>query len=167
LRVLFSNIVTLESRFSMLAFPDVGVRKRLGCFTSHIEVSQHEHPLSKIRTRGAASVHESVSHFQSTRTVPVHSSGTSQIDWLDAKCGCVGDSNCGQETPQGMMSAQDVEEWYDESADADYTSGTLLSIERWGAMKMVTFQKYNLSPFTSEAIYFKDLLTPFLPAWMQ
>jgi hypothetical protein len=88
-------------------------------------------------------------------------------DWLDAKCGCTGDCNCGKETPLGMMDSRLVEEWYDESADADYINGTLLAIEGLGLMKLITFQKYNPSPFTSEMMYFKNLLNPFLPAWMQ
>lgn len=89
------------------------------------------------------------------------------IDWLDAKCGCIGDCNCGQETPLDMMSTQAVEDYFTESADADYINGTLLSIEGWGAMKLITTREYNPSPFTSETMYFMDLLAPFLPAWMK
>lgn len=85
------------------------------------------------------------------------------IDWLDAKCGCVGDCNCGKETPLSMMNPHEIEEWYKESADADDVSGTLLSIEGWGMLKLITFREYNPSPFTSETMYFKDLLVPFLP----
>jgi hypothetical protein len=82
------------------------------------------------------------------------------IDWLDAQCGCVGDCNCGKKTPLGMMDLQAVEDYFTESADADYIGGTLLSIEGLGLMKLIAFQKYNPSPFTSETMCFKDMLDP-------
>lgn len=64
-------------------------------------------------------------------------------------------------------SPQSVEEWYEESADADYISDTLLFIEGRGLMRLITAREYNPSPFTSETLYFKNLLIPFPPAWMK
>jgi hypothetical protein len=89
------------------------------------------------------------------------------IDWLDAKCGCVGDCNCGRETPLGILGPQVVEERYEESSESDYIGGTTISIEGLWEMKLITFQKHNPSPYTSEMLYFKDMLTPFLSAWMK